>query len=78
MLKDGLLSIRKGDCILHGMHVISGNAAWKAAQKMRKRLIKEAAEYLEVNENSVEFDGKTFISGEKSVTLNDLSIRNVK
>ena len=53
---------------------ISGNAAWKAAQKMRARLIKEAAEYLEVKENNVEFDGEFFKSGEKSVSLNDLSV----
>jgi CO/xanthine dehydrogenase Mo-binding subunit len=54
---------------------VSGNAAWKAAQKMRKRLIKEAAEFLEVKEETVKFDGKIFISGEKSITLNELSIK---
>jgi len=53
---------------------ISGNAAWKAAQKMRARLIKEAAAYLGVKEDTVEFDGKTFVSGDKEVTLNELSI----
>ena len=53
---------------------ISGNAAWRAAQKMRERLIKEAAEYLDVKENTVEFDGETFVSGNKQVTLNDLSV----
>lgn len=54
---------------------VSGNAAWKAAQKMRKRLIKEAAEFLEVKEETVKFDGKIFITGEKSITLNELSIK---
>ena len=54
---------------------ISGNAAWKAAQKMRKRLIKEAATFLEVKEESVEFDGKTFVSGDKSITLDEISVK---
>ena len=53
---------------------ISGNAAWKAAQKMRRRLCKEAAAYLQVNKDSVEFDGKLFTSGDKQVSLNDLSV----
>lgn len=54
---------------------ISGNAAWKAAQKMRKRLIKEAAVFLKTKEENVEFDGKTFTSGDKSITLNDMSVK---
>ena len=54
---------------------ISGNAAWKAAQKMRKRLIKEAAVFLECKEENIEFDGKTFTFGDKSVSLNDISIK---
>ena len=54
---------------------ISGNAAWKAAQKMKKRLIKEAAVFLECKEENVEFDGKTFTFGDKSVSLNDISIK---
>lgn len=53
---------------------ISGNAAWKAALKMRERLIKEAAKYLGVKETSVEFDGENFVSGDKKVTLTELSI----
>ena len=53
---------------------ISGNAAWKAAQKMKARLIKEAAEYLEVKEDTVEFDGVKFVSGNKEVSLKDLSV----
>ena len=53
---------------------ISGNAAWNAAQKMRARLIKEAAGYLGVKESAVEFDGSNFTAGEKHVSLNDLSI----
>ena len=54
---------------------ISGNAAWRAAQKMRERLIQEAATFLEVNKDDVEFDGKTFVSGDKSVTLNEISVK---
>lgn len=54
---------------------VSGNAAWKAAQKMRRRLIKEAATFLECDENSVEFDGTTFTSGSKSITLNEISVK---
>ena len=53
---------------------VSGNAAWKAAQKMRERLIKEASGYLGVKEDTVEFDGKVFTSGEKLVSLYDLSV----
>ena len=53
---------------------ISGNAAWKAAQKMRARLIKEASEYLGVKEDKTEFDGKVFRNGDKSVSLEDLSV----
>ena len=54
---------------------VSGNAAWKAAQKMRKRLIKEAATFMEVSEDSVEFDGENFISNDKTVTLNEISVK---
>ncbi len=54
---------------------ISGNAAWNAAQKMRKRLIKEAAEYMGVKEETIEFDGENFVSDGKSVTLNELSVK---
>jgi len=53
---------------------ISGNAAWKAAIKMKERLIKEAADYLGVKESSVIFDGKVFTSGDKKITLNELSV----
>ncbi|MCQ2802557.1 MAG: molybdopterin-dependent oxidoreductase [Bacilli bacterium] len=53
---------------------ISGNAAWNAALKMRERLINEAAAYLGVKSSSVEFDGKEFVSGNKKVSLNDLSV----
>ena len=52
---------------------VSGNAAYNAAVKMRERLIKEAAQELKVKPDLVEFDGKTFTFGDKSVTLEDLS-----
>ena len=54
---------------------ISGNAAWKAAIKMKERLISEAATILGVKESSVEFDGKLFRSGNKEISLFDLSNR---
>ena len=54
---------------------ISGNAAWKAALKMRERLIKEAAGYLKVRESSVEFDGEKFVSNDKEVSLNELATK---
>lgn len=53
---------------------VSGNAAYNAACKMRERLIKEAAIELKVRPDEVEFDGSVFRSGEKSVTLEDLSV----
>ena len=52
---------------------VSGNAAYNAAVKMRERLISEAAEYMNVKPATVEFDGKMFTSGEKSLSLEDLS-----
>ena len=52
---------------------VSGNAAYNAAVKMRERLINEAAEYMNVKPATVEFDGKMFTSGEKSLSLDDLS-----
>ena len=52
---------------------ISGNAAWKAAIKMRERLLEEAASVMGVKSNTVEFDGKTFKSGGKEISLFDLS-----
>ncbi len=54
---------------------VSGNAAWNAAKKMRERLIKEAADYLKVKVDSVEFDGSKFTSGNKEVTLDELSVK---
>lgn len=54
---------------------ISGNATWNAARKMKERLISEAATYLNVNPKTIEFDGTTFTSNDKSVTLNELSVK---
>lgn len=53
---------------------VSGNAAYNAACKMRERLIKEAAIELGVKPEEVEFDGSKFVSGEKEVTLDELSV----
>ena len=52
---------------------VSGNAAYKAAAKMREVLLKEAATQMEVKVEDVEFDGKVFTSKGKSLTLDDLS-----
>lgn len=56
---------------------VSGNAAYKAACKMRERLIKDAAEYMNVKVDSVEFDGEKFTSNEKEVTLEELSFKRL-
>lgn len=56
---------------------VSGNAAYKAACKMRERLIKEAAEYMSVKPDTIDFDGKTFRSGEKETTLEELSVKRL-
>ena len=53
---------------------VSGNAAYNAACKMRERLIKEAAQELNVRPDLVEFDGTKFVSGEKEITLEELSV----
>ena len=52
---------------------VSGNAAYKAAAKMREVLLEEAAKQMEVKVEDVEFDGKVFTSKGKSLTLDDLS-----
>ena len=44
---------------------------------MRERLISEAAEFLEVKEDTVDFDGVKFVSGDKEVTLGDLSTKRL-
>lgn len=56
---------------------VSGNAAYQAACKMRERLIDEAAAFLEVKADSVKFDGVKFTSGDKEVTLDDLSTKRL-
>jgi len=52
---------------------VSGNAAYNAAHKMRERLIKEAADYMDVKVDTVEFYGDKFVSGKKTLTLDELS-----
>ena len=56
---------------------VSGNAAYKAASKMRERLIAEAAAFLEVKVDTVSFDGVEFTSGDKKVSLDELSTRRL-
>ena len=52
---------------------VSGNAAYNAAVKMRERLLKEAAQELGVSADDIKFNGKTFVSSDKSITLDDLA-----
>jgi CO/xanthine dehydrogenase Mo-binding subunit len=54
---------------------VSGNAVYKAALKMRNMLLDEAANVLEVPKENIEFDGTTFESDSKSITINELSNR---
>ena len=52
---------------------VSGNAVLKAAKSMKRMLIEEAASFLKVSPNEIEFDGVKFTSGEKIITLSNLS-----
>lgn len=54
---------------------VSGNAVYKTALKMKKMLIEEAALALDVAIDSIEYDGKTFVSGDKEITINSLANR---
>lgn len=56
---------------------VSGNAAWNAARKMRERLIYEAAEFMGVKSDTVDFDGVKFTSGKNEVTLDELSTKRL-
>lgn len=56
---------------------LSGNAAYRASIKMRETLINEAAIDLGVKPENVTFDGKTFVSDKKSVSLVDLSTKRL-
>ncbi|MFA5421959.1 MAG: molybdopterin cofactor-binding domain-containing protein [Bacilli bacterium] len=52
---------------------VSGNAVLKAAKSMKRMLIEEAAHYLKVSTDEIEFDGTKFTSGKQTITLSDLS-----
>ncbi len=52
---------------------VSGNAALKAALKMKKMLIEEAAHYLNAKPEEVMFDGKEFWTNDKHLTLSDMA-----
>lgn len=54
---------------------VSGNAALKAALKMKDMLIKEAANYLNVKEEEIDFDGIKFVAQDKVLTLSDMANR---
>ncbi len=54
---------------------VSGNAVYKAAVKMKNMLIEEAARALNINKDDINFDGITFTSEEKEITLKNLSNR---
>jgi CO/xanthine dehydrogenase Mo-binding subunit len=51
---------------------VSGNAVWNAAKEMKRMLIEEAEKVLK---DKVEFDGVTFKSKDKEISLVDLSNR---
>ncbi|NCA97456.1 MAG: aldehyde oxidase [Bacteroidia bacterium] len=52
---------------------VSGNAVLKAAKSMKRMLIEEAADYFKVSPEETMFDGVKFWSGEKEITLSELS-----
>ncbi|KLO20827.1 aldehyde oxidase [Marinitoga sp. 1197] len=52
---------------------VSGNAVRIAAEKMKKEIIKAGAEYFEVSEEKVSFNGKEIIAGENKITLKKLA-----
>ena len=54
---------------------VSGNAVYRAALKMKDLLLEEAAKVLKVPKESVEFDGKTFVCKDQSISINDLGNR---
>lgn len=54
---------------------VSGNAALKAALKMKDMLIKEAANYLNVKEEEIDFDGIKFVAQDRVLTLSDMANR---
>jgi CO/xanthine dehydrogenase Mo-binding subunit len=54
---------------------VSGNAVYKAALKMKNMLLDEAALSLEVDKETIKFDGQTFTSGEKTMSINELGNR---
>jgi len=54
---------------------VSGNAVYKAAIMMKELLIIEAANALKVEVEDIKYDGKTFVAGDKSITINNLSNR---
>jgi CO/xanthine dehydrogenase Mo-binding subunit len=54
---------------------VSGNAVYKAAKKMRKKLIKEAAKALGVKKEDIVFDGVSFVANDSAITINQLSNR---
>ncbi len=54
---------------------VSGNAVLRAANNMKNMLIKEASIALNVDLDSVNFDGNIFTSGDLSITLSNLSNR---
>ncbi|KLO24557.1 MULTISPECIES: xanthine dehydrogenase family protein molybdopterin-binding subunit [unclassified Marinitoga] len=52
---------------------VSGNAVRIAAEKMKKEIIKAGAEYFEISEEKVSFNGKEIIAGENKITLKKLA-----
>ncbi|NUU95774.1 aldehyde oxidase [Marinitoga sp. 1135] len=52
---------------------VSGNAVRLAAEKMKNEIIKAGAEYFEVPEEDVEFDGKEIKTKDKKISLKKLA-----
>ncbi len=54
---------------------VSGNAVYKAAMKLRKMIMTEAANALKVDIEKITYDGKIFKTKNKKMTINELSNR---
>ncbi|SHE39062.1 CO or xanthine dehydrogenase, Mo-binding subunit [Marinitoga hydrogenitolerans DSM 16785] len=52
---------------------VTGNAVIEAAKKMREEIIKAGAEYFEVSEDKVEFDGKEIKTEDRKISLKKLA-----
>ena len=56
---------------------VTGMAMVKACQDLIGQMTKEAARAMEVSQEAVEFDGKSFTAGEKALSLKELAARQL-